>query len=313
MKTKLRWHHASWVLLALAVLGLSPEPKAAAPPSQKTFDTPQAAAEALVAAAEKDDTTALMEILGPDAKGLINSGDAVKDKNDLEAFAKRARAKMHVDPDEIDPKVMIVSVGDDDWPTPIPIVRAGNKWRFDTKAGKREILVRRIGSNELDAIKLLRGYVEAQQDYAFVEHDGSGMRQYAQKAVSTPGKQDGLSWRNADGSVGGPMGDVLAAALAAGHTSKTEPLNGYHFRILTAQGPAAKLGARNYVVNGAMIGGFGMVAWPANYEVTGIQTFQVNQDGVVYQKDLGPQTAKLVEAITRYNPDKTWTVTEDEP
>ena len=305
--------NALWAFVALAVAGLSPETKPAAPASQKLFDTPQAAAEALVAAAEKNDTAALMEILGPDAKGVINSGDAVKDKNDLETFAKRARAKMHVDPDEIDPKVMVVFVGEDDWPTPIPIVKQGNKWRFDTKAGKREILVRRIGSNELDAINLLRGYVEAQHDYAFVEHDGSGMRQYAQKAVSTPGKQDGLSWKNPDGSVGGPLGDVLAKALEEGHKSKSEPLHGYFFRVLTAQGPAAKLGARNYIVNGAMIGGFGMVAWPANYEVTGIQTFQVNQDGVVYQKDLGPQTAKLVQAITRYNPDKTWLVTEDEP
>jgi hypothetical protein len=313
MNTKLLFRHASWAFLALAVAGLSPETKAPAPARQTTFDTPQAAAEALVAAAEKNDTAALMKILGPEAKGVINSGDAVKDKNDIETFAKRARAKMHVEPDEIDPAVMILEVGEDDWPTPIPIVKQGNKWRFDTKAGKREILVRRIGSNELDAIELLRGYVEAQHDYAFTEHDGSRMRQYAQKVVSTTGKQDGLSWKNADGTYGGPMGNVLAEALAEGHKSRTEPFNGYYFRVLTAQGPAAKLGARNYVVNGAMIGGFAMVAWPANYEVTGIQTFQVNQDGVVYQKDLGPQTAKLAQAITRYNPDKTWTITEDEP
>jgi len=313
MRAKTRFRRASWAFLALAILGLSPQTKPTAPARQKTFDTPQAAAEALVAAAEKNDTAALMEILGPDAKGLIDSGDAVKDKNDIETFAKRARAKMHVDPDEIDPSVMVLSVGEDDWPTPIPIVKQGNKWRFDTKAGKREILVRRIGSNELDAIELLRGYVEAQHDYSFIEHDGSGMRQYAQKVISTPGKQDGLSWKNTDGTYGGPMGNVLAQALAEGHKSKTEPFNGYYFRILTAQGPAARLGARNYVVNGQMIGGFAMVAWPANYEVTGIQTFQVNQDGVVYQKDLGLQTAKLAQAITRYNPDKTWTITEDEP
>ncbi len=154
--------------------------------------------------------------------------------------------------------------------------------------------------------------MEAQKDYASKERDGSGMLQYAQKVISTAGKQDGLSWKNADGTVGGPMGDELAAALAAGYTKKAEPYNGYYFRILKAQGPAAPRGARDYVVNGAMIGGFAMIAWPAQYGVSGIQTFQVNQDGLVYQKDLGKETAQLASQMTRYNPGKGWLVTEDE-
>ena len=202
-------------------------------------------------------------------------------------------------------------VGKEDWPTPIPIVKSGGKWRFDSKSGAREILARRIGGNELDAIALLRGYVDAQHEYALVEHDGSGMRQYAQKFLSSAGKQDGLSWRKADQSVDGPMGDEIAKALAEGYTDKTKPYNGYYFKILTAQGPSAPKGARNYIYNGAMIGGFAAVAWPATYDVTGIQTFIVNQDGIVYQKDLGAETATLAPQIKAYDPDKTWTVTED--
>jgi hypothetical protein len=251
-------------------------------------------------------------MMGPEGKDIVSSGDPVQDKNNLARFAKKARAKMKVSFDPADPKRAILVAGDDDWPMPLPIVETGGKWRFDAKQGREEIVARRIGGNELSAIALLRGYVEAQKEYALETHDASGVRQYAQKSVSTPGTRDGLSWRNADGSVGGPIGDVVAAALAAGYTSKTEPYNGYYFRILTAQGPAARLGARNYVVNGAMIGGFAMIAWPATYGVTGVQTFLVNNDGVVYQKDLGDDTEKIGSAIREFNPDEGWTVTHDE-
>jgi hypothetical protein len=195
---------------------------------------------------------------------------------------------------------------------PVPLVKRGGKWQFDAAQGKEEILARRIGNNELEAIALLRGYVEAQEEYASEKRDGSPMLQYAQKWISTPGKQDGLSWRNPDGTPGGPVGDEIAELLARGYTDKAAPINGYHFRTLTAQGPAAPLGARNYIVNGMMIGGFAAIAWPANYGVTGVQTFQVNNDGLVYQKDLGPETGKVAPTIKRYNPDKTWIVTEDE-
>jgi hypothetical protein len=206
----------------------------------------------------------------------------------------------------------VLIVGDGDWPMPVPLVGKGGKWHFDVRAGKQEILARRIGGNELNAISLLRGFVEAQQDYATEHHDGSPMLQYAQKWLSTPGKQDGLSWYDANGKPAGPIGDEIARLLAAGYTKKAEPVNGYYFRTLTAQGPAARLGARNYIVKGMMIGGYAAVAWPAHYGVTGVQTFQVNNDGVVYQKDLGPDTARLGPAIKTFNPDKGWTVTNDE-
>jgi hypothetical protein len=227
-------------------------------------------------------------------------------------FVGKSKEKTAIEYDLADPDVAILVVGKDDWPSPVPIVRGKDgKWRFDSKSGAREILARRIGGNELDAIAILRGFDEAQLEYASVEHDGSGMLQYAQKFISSPGKQDGLSWKNADGSFGGPMGDEIAEAVAEGYTDKTKPYNGYFFKILTAQGPSAPKGARNYIVQGAMIGGFAMIAWPATYDVTGIQTFITNQDGIVYQKDLGPDTATLAPKITAYDPDKTWTITED--
>ena len=290
-----------------AVPALAADPHASA----RAFDTPQQAAEALVQAAEAGDIAAVDAIFGPEGKGIVSSGDPVSDKNDLAKFAAHARQKMDVTFDVADPKLAIVVVGSEDWPMPVPIVEKNGKWRFDAKIGRQELLARRIGGNELDAIALLRGYVDAQKEYALESHDASGIRQYAQKWISTDGKQDGLSWKSADGTPGGPMGDEVARALAAGYTKRGGPYNGYYFRTLTAQGPSARLGARDYIVKGMMIGGFAAIAWPANYGVTGVQTFVVNNDGVVYQKDLGTDTAKKAPAIKAYNPDKTWTVTED--
>jgi Protein of unknown function (DUF2950) len=297
---------------ALVLASLPALPLAAAEPARaRSFDTLQQAVDALVQAAASADTAALIAIFGPEGKDIVSTGDAVADKNRMLKFAELAKQKLEVAPESLNKATVVV--GPDDWPMPVPVVRTQGKWRFDAKAGRREILARRIGGNELDAIELLRGYVEAQQEYASVERDGSPMRQYAQKFLSTRGKHDGLSWWNEDGTPGGPFGEGIAKALAEGYTDKTKPFNGYYFRILTAQGPAARLGARNYVVKGMMIGGFAAVAWPANYGVTGIQTFQVNNDGIVYQKDLGPDTARLAAAIKQYNPDKTWMVTEDSP
>jgi len=298
--------------IACACLWALPALAANPPATQRTFDTPQQAAEALVKAAEANDQPAIDAIFGPEGKGIVSSGDPVSDKNDLAKFAEKAREKMEVSFDLGDPKRAILVVGPDDWPLPVPIVERNGKWRFDSKEGREEILARRIGGNELDAIALLRGYVEAQKEYAWELHDGSGTHQYAQKWLSAPGKQDGLSWRNADGTPEGPLGDEIAKMLAAGYTKKAEPVNGYYFRTLTAQGPSARLGARDYIVNGMMIGGFAAIAWPANYGVTGVQTFQVNSDGNVYQKDLGPNTSTIAPAIKAYNPDKTWTITQDE-
>ena len=304
--------------LALAVLALAavasalPPTKAASASGGQAFDTPQQAADALIQAATAGDTAAIVKIFGPASKDLVNSGDAVEDKNRLTSFVEKAKAKTNVHFEADDPNRAILEVGTDDWPMPVPIVRSGGKWRFDAAEGKEEILARRIGGNELDAIDLLRGYVEAQKDYASTLHEGAKEHQYAQKWVSSPGKQDGLSWNGPDGKPAGPIGDEIAKLLAEGYSSKAEPVNGYYFRTLTAQGPNARLGARNYIINGAMIGGFAAIAWPAKYGSTGIQTFLVNNDGDVYQKDLGPQTGTLAPGIKTYNPDKSWIVTEDE-
>jgi hypothetical protein len=302
-------------VLATALRAL-PQTKAATAaamqPQQKTFDTAQQAADVMIAAVKSDDATALLAIFGPDGKDFVSTGDDVQDKNSRAAFAVLAQEKMHVDTDPHNPNRAILYVGDEDWPTPVPIVKQGGKWHFDSKAGRTEILDRRIGSNELDAIVICRGYAEAQKEYASEIHDDSGVNQYAQKIISTPGKHDGLAWRNSDGSEGGPIGEVVAKAIEEGYTNKSEPYHGYHFKTLKGQGPAAPLGKLDYVVNGAMIGGFALVAWPAEYRVTGVQTLIVSYDGVVYQKDLGPDTAKLAEAMERYNPDKTWHPTNDE-
>jgi hypothetical protein len=293
-------------LIASSALGQATAPKA--------FATAQQAADAMVKAAAAGDVKALQAILGPEGNGIIPSGDPVRDKQDLARFTERASQKMTVSSDPNNPNSLILVIGADDWPSPFPIVKGPDgKWRFDAAQGKVEILARRIGSNELDTILLLRGYVEAQEEYAADLHDGAKIRQYAQKLISSPGKQDGLYWKNADGTHGGPAGEGVAHAIAEGYTDKSQPYNGYYFRTLTAQGPSARLGERNYIYKGMMIGGFAAVAWPANYGVTGIQTFQVNNDGLVYQKDLGPDTAKLAAAIMAFEPDKTWLVTEDEP
>jgi hypothetical protein len=205
----------------------------------------------------------------------------------------------------------VLVVGNNDWPMPIPIVKRNGKWLFDTKVGREEMLYRRIGANELDAIQICRGYVEAQHEYALEKHDGSEVNQYAQRVISTPGKHDGLVWRNPDGSLGGPISEGIADALAQGYTDKAKPYHGYFFKILKGQGPAAPLGKMNFVVEGAMIGGFALAAAPADYRVTGVKSFIVSYEGVVYQKDLGPETLKIFKEMDLYNPDKSWLPTRD--
>jgi hypothetical protein len=226
-------------------------------------------------------------------------------------FVAKARQKMEASVDPKDPARATLLVGDDDWPLPIPIVKKGAQWFFDTKAGRQDILYRRIGSNELDAIEICRGYVDAQLEYAMEKHDGSEVNQYAQRVISTPGKHDGLVWRNDDGTLGGPIAEGIAKALQQGYTDKSQPYHGYYFKILKGQGPAAPLGEMNFVVGGAMIGGFALAAAPAEYRVTGVQTFIVSYQDIVYQKDLGPDTLKIFREMELYNPDKTWHPTED--
>ena len=280
-------------------------------PTQKAFATPKEAVEALIQATENFDAPALKEILGPDGEDLVSSEDPVQDKNNAIAFAARAREKNDVAIDPKNSKRAIISVGSEDWPLPIPLVNKAGKWIFDTKVGRQEVLFRRIGSNELDAIQICRGYVEAQHEYALEKHDNAEVNQYAQRIISAPGKHDGLAWRNPDGSMGGPVGEGIAKALDQGYTNKSRAYHGYYFKILKGQGPAARLGQIDFVVNGAMIGGFALAAAPAEYRVTGVKTFLVSYDGVVYQKDLGPETLKIFKDMELYNPDKTWVRTDD--
>ena len=284
----------------------------AAQSKQKTFATAQQAADAMILAVKNDDVQTLLEIFGPDGKDFVSTQDDVQDKNSRAAFAAMAQEKMHVDLDPHNPNRAILSVGGEDWPTPVPIVRVGGRWRFDSKAGRAEILDRRIGENELNAIVVCRGFVEAQEAYAEQVHDGSGVNQYAQRIISTSGKQDGLAWQNPDGSWGGPVAEGVAKALEEGYVDKTKPFHGYYFKVLKGQGPDARLGQLDYVVEGAMIGGFALVAAPSEYRVTGVMTFMVSYDGVVYQKDLGPDTINIVKNMERYNPDKSWQRTDDE-
>ncbi|HEY4900471.1 MAG TPA: DUF2950 domain-containing protein [Terriglobales bacterium] len=309
---------SSIVAAAQATPETKPAPATQAKSSPKTppagaraFDTPQAAADALVKAAADFNVPELLAILGPDGNDIVASDDTVQDKNHAQQFAKDAAAKLDVEISKSNPNRATIVVGDNLWPTPIPIVKVDGKWYFDTKEGKQLILFRRIGANELDAITVCRGYVEAQKEYAETVHDDSGINQYAQKIFSTPGKQDGLYWKNADGTPAGPIGDAVAKALEEGYTSGKSGFHGYYFKILKGQGPNAPNGAINYVIEGVMIGGFALVAVPAEYRVTGVKTFIVNYDGIVYQKDLGPGSLDIVKKMELYNPDKTWQPTYD--
>jgi hypothetical protein len=302
-------------LLACAALTFcfaGPALFAAPQAEQKGFDTPQLAAEALIQAAESFDVPALVSILGPGSEDLVSSEDAVQDKNRAAAFAASAKEKNSIEVDPKNPNSATLLVGNEDWPLPIPVVKRKAKWYFDSKAGKEEILLRRIGANELDVLEICRGYVEAQQEYALQKHDSSMVNQYAQRIISTPGKQDGLAWKNPDGSWAGPVGDAVAEALEQGYSDKSKPYHGYYFKVLKGQGPAAPLGEIDFVIEGAMVGGFALAAAPADYGVTGVQTFIISHNGIVYQKDLGPDTLKEFKSMERYNPDKTWKATEDE-
>jgi hypothetical protein len=283
-----------------------------APPPQKTFATAQQAGDAVVLAVKNDDVAALLEIFGPAGKDFVDTSDDVQDANSRAAFAALAQEKMHVDVDPHNPNRAIISVGNEDWPWPVPIVKHKGKWHFDSAAGRTEILERHIGANELDAITICRGFVEAQKDYAEAIHDDSGVNQYAQRIISTPGKQDGLAWQNPDGSWGGPVGEAAAKALEEGYGGRGKPFHGYYFKVLKGQGPAARLGELDYMIDGAMIGGFALLAVPADYRVTGVMTFIVSYDGAVYQKDMGPESLNIAKEIERYNPDDTWDPTEDE-
>ncbi|HVI82243.1 MAG TPA: DUF2950 domain-containing protein [Chthoniobacterales bacterium] len=289
------------------------EAAASSQAKQKQFDTPDQAADALIQVAATSDAAGAKEILGPDSEDIISSEDPVMDKNRALAFANKAKEKKSIQIDKNDPNRAILVVGNDDFPLPIPIVKSKGKWTFDTKVGREEILNRRVGANELNAIEICRGFVEAQHDYAGDKHDDAKVNQYAQHILSTPGKHDGLAWQNADGTWSGPVGDEVAKALEEGYKAQAgTPYHGYYFKVLKGQGAAAPMGEMDFMIGGAMIGGFALVAAPAEYRVTGVETFIVGPDGIVYQKDLGPDTLKTFQSMDRYNPDKTWQETDDD-
>ena len=295
--------------IAVALLALGACNKEASPDPdtvQRRFGSPEEAATAFIQATERFDVPALVELLGTEGKSLVSSQDSVMDRQIAAGFTAEARAGHRIELDSSG-KTATLLVGKSDWPLAIPIVEEGGAWRFDAEAGADEILIRRIGQNELDAIQVCRGYVEAQREYARTRHDGANVNQYAQRIISTPGKRDGLAWQAADGSWEGPVGEVIARAIAEGYTKTPSPYHGYYFKVLKGQGPAAPLGEMNFLVKGMMIGGFALVAAPAEYLVTGVKTFIVSHDGIVYEKDLGTETPERFRAMERYNPDSTWT------
>ena len=276
---------------------------------QKSFQSPEEAAKALFDAAKAGDTKEVSAIFGPAGREIISSGDEVADKAARERFVK-SYAAMNKLEKETNNKVTLI-VGEHDWPFPVPIVKKGETWVFDTMAGKEELLNRRIGRNELNTIQTCLAIVDAQREYAMKDRDKDKVLEYAQKFRSTPGKKDGLYWEAKEGEEQSPLGDLAAQAVREGYTpgkpgQGPQPYHGYYFRILKAQGKNAPGGAYDYVVNGKMIGGFALVAYPAEYGNSGIMTFMVNHDGVVYEKNLGKETGKIASSMTKYDPDKTW-------
>jgi hypothetical protein len=279
--------------------------------AQQAFKTPDEAAAALVSAAKASDMKALVTVLGPDGEDIVSSGDEVADAATRQKFVAAYDAKHQITLEGDNKAVMII--GPDDYPLPIPLTRKDGMWRFDTAAGRDEILARRIGKNELDAIQASLAYVDAQNEYAEKDRTGVGVKTYAQRIISQPGKKDGLYWPTSAGEEASPLGEVVAQATRQGYRigGGRTPFHGYYFKILTGQGPNAPGGEQDYVVHGKMIGGFGLVAYPAEYGNSGIMTFIVNHKGTVFQKDLGPNTAKRAERMTEFNPDKSWTQVSD--
>lgn len=292
-------------ILMLTIVGIGTG-VAAQQSGQKTFKSAAEASHALVAAVKSDDEPALLGILGSDAKSVISSGDSVEDKNDRAEFLQKYH-QMHRLVTEPDGTTTLY-IGAENWPTPIPLVHKGPAWYFDTPAGKQEILYRRVGKNELAAIAVCRELVDAEKEYFAQPHDGDSGQQYARKVYSDPGKQNGLYWQASAGQSESPIGPLVATAAGEGYTDGSDqspkPFQGYYFRVLTSQKTAK--GTRNYVVNGKMTGGFAFVAYPAEYRSTGVMTFLVDQEGIVYEKDLGPRTATLAKSLRSYERDASW-------
>ncbi len=279
----------------------------AQPAGQKTFSSPDEASRALIRAVQAGNEKDLLEIFGPDGKEIISSGDKVEDKKSRDAFAEKYQ-RMNRLVEEPDGTVRLY-VGAENWPMPIPLVNRKDAWYFDTSAGKEEILFRRIGRNEIATIGVLRELVAAQKEYYSKTQDDS-VEQYAQKFISDQGKHNGLYWNASNRETESPIGPLLAYASSEGYAKKLSslpsPFQGYYFRVLMGQGKHASGGAKNYIVNGKMTRGFAFLAYPAEYADSGMMSFIINQDGILYQKDLGPKTADFAHALDEYDPDKTW-------
>jgi hypothetical protein len=280
----------------------------AATVKQKAFTSPDEAVKAFIDAIKANDTKEFMAVFGPAADELISSGDEVSDKTERERFLQLYDQKNKLAEERFGK--VILYVGNNDWPFPIPITKEGNHWRFNTREGKDEILNRRIGRNELNTIQVCLAIVDAQHEYALKDWDGDGLLNYAERFISTKGKKDGLYWQAEAGEEESPLGPLVARAVREGYGGKSAdkpvPYHGYFYRILKAQGKNAPGGEYDYVVKGKMMGGFAIVAYPAEYGNSGVTTFIVNQDGVVYQKNLGRDTAKMAEAMKKFDPDSTW-------
>lgn len=281
---------------------------AAQPRRQRTFQTPEEAVQTLITVVKAGKMPDLLDLFGPDSEELVASSDAATGRANRETFTVAVAEGWRLVDEANGSKVLII--GNEGWPFPVPLVKDAGGWRFDTAAGKEEVLARRIGRNELAVIQICRAYVAAQQRYAAQGHDGKPAGLYAKTFESDQGKQNGLYWASTRGQPRSPLGDLVAQAAAEGRplTNKQQPspFHGYYFKILTAQGPSAAGGAKNYIVNGEMSGGFALVAWPSQYDATGVMTFIVGQDGIVREKDLGAKTDAAARAITHFNPDQSW-------
>jgi len=305
----MRWQSKSInAVVLLASLVLCVGFACAQEPGQKTFANPQDAGKALYDAGKSADKAAIEAVLGASSVSVISSGDEVQDKSNRDRFIERYE-QMNRWAKEISGDQTLI-IGAENWPFPIPLKKdAADTWYFDTKAGLKEILYRRIGKNELAAIRVCDALADAQDEYFSQSHDGDSVKQYAQKFASDPGKQNGLYWKTAEGETESPVGPLVAYATGQGYGGQhdtPQPFHGYFYRMLTAQGANVKGGAKSYIVDGKMTGGFAFIAYPAEYRNSGVMTFVVNQDGTVYQKDLGPQTADLAKQMKAYDPDKTW-------
>ena len=314
-RTKLNFDKFDWTnLLEMAAVGILlaggfPVSSVGQQPGQKTFSSPENASNALATAAQSNDEEAMLDILGPEGKQIVSSGDEIEDAHSRANFVQKYQ-EMHRLVKEPD-GTTILYIGAKNWPTPIPLMSKDNSWYFDTEAGKKEILFRRIGRNEMSTIRVCRELVAAENEYRSTQHN-----EYAQKIFSDEGQRNGLYWKAADGEPQSPIGPLVASAVAEGYPGGQNggptPYRGYYFRILTHQGKNGPGNAKNYAVNGKMTEGFAFVAYPAEYRSSGVMTFIVNEDGVVYEKDLGEKTATLAKAMKKYNPDSSWQKAEEQ-